>query len=426
MANTVLIGSQWGDEGKGKIIDVMTQRVDWVVRYQGGNNAGHTVEVGDQKYVLHLVPSGILHEGKNCVIGNGVVIDLCALKEEMIALFGRGVKDPKGCFFISDRAHIVFPYHRELDGAKEGLRAKDQKIGTTRRGIGPAYADKVARTGLRMCDIFDTDFADRLRARIQEKNKVLEALGAQALNEDDVIGDYCAAAEFLKPYVADTASLVNRAIAEGCEVLFEGAQGNMLDIDHGTFPYVTSSNASAGGACTGSGVAPNRIDRVVGVIKAYTTRVGEGPFPTELFDEDGEKLRAVGHEFGATTGRPRRCGWFDAVVARYAVMINGIDRWAMTKLDVLDQFETIRVCVGYELDGHVMDSVPASIGALARCKPVYEEWPGWMETTSTINRFEDLPEKAKTYLARLEELSGAKIGILSVGPGRESTMILDL
>ena len=425
MSNTVLIGSQWGDEGKGKIIDVLTRQVDWVVRYQGGNNAGHTVEAEGRKYVLHLVPSGMLHAGKKCVIGNGVVIDICSLKQELEELMAIGIK-PDGRFFVSDRAHIVFPYHRELDGAKEGLRNKNQKIGTTRRGIGPAYADKMSRIGLRMCDIFDDDFADRIRALVQEKNKVLEALGAAALDEDAVVTEYIAAAAFFKPFVADTAVLVNEAARQGLDILYEGAQGVMLDIDHGTYPFVTSSNSTAGGACTGGGMAPTRIDRVVGVVKAYTTRVGEGPFPTELEDADGQKLRDVGREYGATTGRPRRCGWFDAVVSRYAVMLNGIDRWALTKLDVLDGFETIKVCVAYDVDGERLTTVPASVKKLARCVPVYEEFEGWMADTTQASTFDELPLKAQAYIHKLEELTGAKVGILSVGPNRDSTMLLDI
>lgn len=425
MSNTVLVGSQWGDEGKGKIIDVLTRRVDWVVRYQGGNNAGHTVEVGDSKYVLHLIPSGMLHEGKKCVIGNGVVIDLSALNKELNELIARGIR-PDGRFYISDRAHIVLPYHRALDGAGEGARGASGKIGTTGRGIGPSYTDKAARSGLRMCDLFEPDFEERLRSRVRESNKILAALGAESLNEENIVRECLTAAEVLKPYVADTAVLVNDAIRRGEDVLFEGAQGTMLDVDFGTYPFVTSSSASAGGACTGTGVPPNRIDRVIGVVKAYTTRVGEGPFPTELHDADGQKLRDIGREFGATTGRPRRCGWFDAVVARYAVMLNGVTSWAMMKLDVLDSFETIKVCVAYELDGKRVDSVPAGASALARCRPVYEEWPGWMQETARAETWEALPEKAQAYLRRLEELTGARIGLLSVGPKRESTILIEV
>jgi len=424
MSNTVLVGSQWGDEGKGKIIDVLTRRVDWVVRYQGGNNAGHTVEVGDEKYVLHLIPSGMLHEGKKCVIGNGVVIDPSALQQELDDLVRRGIR-PDGRFFISDRAHMVFPYHRALDGAGEKQRAQSGKIGTTGRGIGPAYADKTSRSGLRMGDLFEADFEERLRGRIQESNHLLSILGAEPLDEDELVRSSLAAAETLKPYVTDTAVLVNEAIARGENVLFEGAQGTMLDVDFGTYPFVTSSSATAGGACTGTGVPPNRIDHVVGVIKAYTTRVGEGPFPTELHDADGQKLRDVGHEYGATTGRPRRCGWFDGVVARYAAMLNGINSWAMMKLDVLDDFETIQIAVAYELDGKRIEHVPASASALARCKPVYEEWPGWMQSTAQAQSWEELPEKAQRYLRRLEELTGAPIGLLSVGPKRSSTILME-
>lgn len=422
MPNTVLIGAQWGDEGKGKIIDVLTEEVDWVVRYQGGNNAGHTVEIGDQKYVLHLIPSGILHPGKKCVIGNGVVVDPAALVRELRELADRGI-DAKGRLFISDRAHAVLPFHRLIDEVREG-QARAAKIGTTKRGIGPAYGDKAARVGLRMGDLLDPAFPTLLDARLAEQNKILSALGAVPMNTAEVRKEYRDAGAYLAPYIADTVTLVNGGIARGESVLFEGAQGTMLDIDFGTYPFVTSSNATAGGACTGSGVAPHRIDRVIGVIKAYTTRVGEGPFPTELLDETGATLREAGHEFGATTGRPRRCGWFDAVVARYSAMINGIDRWAVTKMDVLDPLETIRICVAYEHEGRRLESVPANVRILEKCRPVYEDFKGWKASTKDVSRYEDLPARAKAYIQRLAELTGVPVGILSVGPRRASTMKL--
>jgi adenylosuccinate synthase len=423
MSNTILIGAQWGDEGKGKIIDVLTGEAEWIVRAAGGNNAGHTVEVGEERFVLHLLPSGILHEGRKCVIGNGVVLDPTGLVEEIEGVTARGISI-EGRLFISDRAHVVFPYHRRLDARGEATAKKGTQIGTTMRGIGPTYADKASRTGLRMCDLLDPEFPELLRQRVEAKNRVIVSLGGEALDGGEVLAAAQKAIAVLRPYVCDTIPLLRGAADRGESILFEGAQGVMLDLDFGTYPYVTSSSAAAGGACTGSGVPPNRIDRVVGVIKAYTTRVGEGPFPTELFDADGEALRTAGREFGATTGRPRRCGWFDAVVARHAQTICGVDEWAMTKLDVLDGFETIRVCVAYELDGKRIEHFPANIREVARCKPVYEEWPGWMEQTSHVTSFDELPEKAKAYLRRLEELSGAPIGILSVGPRRDSTLVL--
>ncbi|HMP72529.1 MAG TPA: adenylosuccinate synthase [Kiritimatiellia bacterium] len=424
MPNTVLIGAQWGDEGKGKVIDVLTERVDWVVRYQGGNNAGHTVEIGDDKYVLHLMPSGILHPGKKCVIGNGVVIDPVALVKELKGVEARGVTT-QGRFFISARAHMVLPYHRLIDEYRERKPTTGSAIGTTKRGIGPTYGDKAARTGLRMGDLLDPVFPDLLRKRVEVNNKILTALGAKPVDAEEILADYRAAAAVLGPHITDTIVLLNAAIRCGESILFEGAQGTMLDIDYGTYPYVTSSSATAGGACTGSGVPPHRIDRVLGVVKAYSTRVGEGPFPTELLDETGEALRQAGGEFGATTGRPRRCGWFDLVVARYAAMINGIDTWAITKLDVLDTFETIKICVAYEVDGERMETVPANVRTLERCKPIYEEMPGWLTPTRGAKRFEDLPPNAQAYLRRLTELTGVPAEIISLGPARDSTLILD-
>jgi len=423
MANTVLIGAQWGDEGKGKIIDVLTGEVDWVVRYQGGNNAGHTVEIGAERYVLHLIPSGILRPGKKCVIGNGVVVDPVALVKEITDLEQRGT-DLHGRFFVSDRAHIVFPYHRQRDERHERAAADSSKIGTTKRGIGPAYGDKAARTGLRMGDLLDPVFPDLLRARVAENNSLLAAWDLPPLDGAALLADYQAAARKLAPYIADTLPLLNDAIARGEPMLFEGAQGTLLDIDYGTYPFVTSSNATAGGACTGAGVAPHRIDRVIGVLKAYTTRVGEGPFPTELADDVGAHLRARGHEFGATTGRPRRCGWFDVVVARYAAMINGVDEWALTKLDVLDELPVIKICVAYACDGQRLTSVPGNIRQLLRCRPVYEDFPGWNCPTTAVTRFADLPVQAQAYIHRLEALTGVPVGMLSVGPRRASTMRL--
>ncbi len=424
MSRTVLIGSQWGDEGKGKIIDVLTAKMDWVVRYQGGNNAGHTVEVGDQKYVLHLTPSGILREGCKCVIGNGLVVDLVGLMDELVDLVKRGVSIGNR-LFISDRAHIVLQYHKELDGAKEGSRDEAEKIGTTKRGIGPAYCDKADRSGLRLGDILEDDFLDRVAAQAKAKNEILVSMGAEPLEIEPFLAEVKEAADYLRPFICDTVPLLHQAVQNDEEILFEGAQGVMLDIDFGTYPYVTSSNTGAGGAPSGSGIPPNAIDRVVGIVKAYTTRVGEGPFPTELHDEMGAHIAKVGHEFGATTGRPRRCGWFDGVVARYSAMVGGIDEWALMKLDVLDAVETIKVCVAYECDGERLETVPASIRKLERCKPIYEEFKGWNTPTTECTCWEDLPEQAQKYIQYLEKLTGVKVSILSVGPKRSSTLLLD-
>ncbi|MBT8042456.1 MAG: adenylosuccinate synthase [Kiritimatiellales bacterium] len=424
MSKTVLIGSQWGDEGKGKIIDVLTANADWVVRYQGGNNAGHTVEIGDQKYVLHLTPSGILREECKCVIGNGLVVDLIGLMNELTELVERGIK-LDGRLFISDRAHIVLQYHKEIDGAKEGLAGEGKKIGTTQRGIGPAYADKVDRIGLRMGDILEDDFLDMVRANTEDKNIILESMGNEPLDIDKLLPLVKEAADYLRPFICDTIPLLHEAVKNDDEILFEGAQGVMLDVDFGTYPFVTSSNTGAGGAPAGSGVPPNAIDRVVGIVKAYTTRVGEGPFPTELKDEMGAHIAKVGHEFGATTGRPRRCGWFDAVIARYSAMVGGINEWALMKLDVLDAVETIKVCVAYEVDGERITNVPASIRKLERCTPVYEEFKGWNTPTTGCTQWDELPEQAQKYVEYLENLTGVKVSILSVGPKRESTLLLD-
>ncbi len=425
MPNTVLVGAQWGDEGKGKVIDVMTNLADMIVRYQGGSNAGHTVITGGKTYVLHLIPSGILHAGKPCVIGNGVVIDPLELLSEIKMIEGHGITT-RGRLFVSDRAHMAMRYHQALDKAAEARRAPGKKIGTTGRGIGPAYGDKIARQGLRMGDLQEADFTARLDEHIEAANDELATLDAPLLNRDELQALYADAAARLKPYITDTVAMVNNADREGKSILLEGAQGTMLDIDFGTYPFVTSSNPTAGGACTGSGLSPRRIDRVVGVIKCYTTRVGEGPFPTELNDETGNLLRTKGGEFGATTGRPRRCGWFDAVIGRYAREVNGVDYWAMTKLDVLDDLPVIKICTAYECDGERLNTLPANISKLARCTPVYEEMPGWQTPTSRVTRYEDLPPNARAYVERLVALTGAKLGILSVGPARDTTLRIAL
>lgn len=418
MPNVVLLGGQWGDEGKGKVIDLLAREADWVVRYQGGSNAGHTVEVGAEKYVLHLVPSGILHPGKKCVIGNGVVVDPVALAQELDDLARRGIK-AEGRLFLSDRAHLVFPYHRALDEAREAASAPGKQIGTTKRGIGPAYADKAARVGLRVCDMLEEDFAERVRDRLEENNRLLRALGASTLDQA-VLTPYLKAAQRLVPLVTDTALLLHEALARGESILFEGAQGTLLDLDHGTYPFVTSSSASVGGAFTGTGVPPRWIHQVIGVVKAYTTRVGEGPFPTECRDGTGEFLREEGGEFGATTGRARRCGWFDAVVARYAARLNGVDGWAVTKLDVLDRLAEVKICVAYECGGRHLESVPAHARTWARCTPVYEVLPGWQEPTRSARSFDQLPRRAQAYVRRIEELTGVPVRIVSVGPERDS------
>jgi adenylosuccinate synthase len=423
MANTILVGAQWGDEGKGKIIDVLTESAEIVVRTQGGNNAGHTVFIGKKKYVLHLIPSGILRPGKVCVIGNGVVVDPVSLVEEMDHLTRLGVRVKIKNLCVSESAHLVLPYHRELDAHRETLKG-DKKIGTTKRGIGPAYGDKAARTGLRMIDLINpARFETLLRHKIKENNEILKAFRARPLSFAKVHADYRAAGDRLKPYVTNTVVLLHEATRRNAEILFEGAQGTFLDIDHGTYPFVTSSNTTAGGACTGSGVAPHRMERVVGVMKAYTTRVGEGPLPTESA-EVADLLHGMGREFGATTGRPRRCGWFDAVATHYAAIINGIDELAVTNLDGLDTVETIKVCVAYRVGSARLDYMPADIELLAGCVPMYAEFPGWRDSTSHCRTWKQLPRKARNYLKALAELTGARLAIASVGPAREQTIFV--
>ncbi len=424
MANTILVGAQWGDEGKGKIIDVLTEQAEIVVRTQGGNNAGHTVYIGRDKYVLHLIPSGILRPGKVCVIGNGVVIDPVHLvNHEIDGLLKLGVPVTPENLRISETAHVVFPWHRELDGQREVRKGKNG-IGTTKRGIGPTYGDKAARVGLRVIDLINAArFPARLRERLDENNEVLKALGAQPLDYDTLLADYSKAADRLRPFVTNTVVYLHEATRRGANVLFEGAQGTFLDIDHGTYPFVTSSNTTAGGACTGSGVPPNRMDRVVGVLKAYTTRVGSGPLPTEN-QEISDMLHGMGREFGATTGRARRCGWFDAVATRHAAMVNGIDELAITNVDGLDSLKEIKVCTGYRLDGKLVQYVPSDCEQLARCEPVYQEFPGWETPTETITRWENLPVNCRHYLLTLAQLTGTRLTIVSVGPAREQTMFL--
>jgi adenylosuccinate synthase len=422
MPNTILVGAQWGDEGKGKIIDVLTEESDIVVRTQGGNNAGHTVFIGKERYVLHLVPSGILRRGKLCVIGNGVVVDPVSLQGEIEGLRQRRVK-VVGNLVLSETAHLVLPYHRELDSQRELLKGKN-KIGTTKRGIGPAYGDKAARTGLRIVDLINpTRFEGMLRQKIKENNEVLKAFGAKPLSFSRVHAEYRAAGDYLRPFVANTVILLHEATQRKARILFEGAQGTFLDLDHGTYPFVTSSNTTAGGACTGSGVSPSRMDRVVGVMKAYTTRVGEGPLPTESA-EIADLLHAMGREFGATTGRARRCGWFDAVATREASRVNGIDELAVTNIDGLDSLETIKVCVAYREGSAEYDYVPNDIEVLSRCRPVYLEFPGWRTSTHEARRWGQLPPKARQYLKAIAELTEARLAIASVGPDRAQTIFL--
>lgn len=421
MANTILVGAQWGDEGKGKIIDVLTEQADVVVRTQGGNNAGHTVYLGPKKYVLHLIPSGILRPEKTCVIGNGVVIDPVGLVSEIDELKTLGVKVKN--FYVSESAHVVLPYHRELDAQREISKGKN-KIGTTKRGIGPAYGDKVARTGLRMIDLINPERFERLlKLKIKENNEILKAFGAKPLSFAKIHAECRVAGDRLKPFVTNTTVLLHKALEKGVDMLFEGAQGTFLDIDHGTYPFVTSSNTTAGGACTGSGIGPNRIDRVVGVMKAYTTRVGEGPLPTEN-SEIADLLHGMGREFGATTGRARRCGWFDSVATRHATMVNGIDEFAITNVDGLDTVKTIKVCIGYRAGSEKFDYMPADIEVLSKCEPIYAEFEGWCTPTDKAKSWKELPVKARTYLKAIAELSGAKLKIVSVGPAREQTLFV--
>lgn len=422
MANTILVGAQWGDEGKGKIIDVLTEQADVVVRSQGGSNAGHTVRVDDQQYILHLIPSGILHTKTKSVIGNGVVIDPLTLVAEIDELEDLGVR-VKGNLFISEKAHVVMPYHRELEACSEIRKGKNQ-IGTTRRGIGPAYMDKMGRGGLRMIDLSDRKkLTERVKQRVLENNRLLKALGGKPVSLKKVQADYEKAARRLRPFIVNTLPLLHKAASNGANVLFEGAQGSYLDIDHGTYPFVTSSNTTAGGACTGSGIPPNFIDHVIGVLKAYTTRVGGGPLPTED-GAIGDMLHGMGREFGATTGRPRRCGWLDAVTIRQSVMVNGIDELAITNVDGLDTLEEIRVCTHYRMGNRRLEFVPADLEDLARCKPVYQSFPGWQKDTSGAREWKQLPLNARRYLKAIAKLAGAKLKIVSIGPARDQTIFL--
>jgi adenylosuccinate synthase len=423
MPAIVLLGAQWGDEGKGKATDLLGDRVDYVVRYQGGNNAGHTVVIGDQKYALHLLPSGILSPNVIPVIGNGVVIDPAVLLTEIKGLNERGIDTSK--LKISTNAHLITPYHRTIDKVSERFLGK-AKIGTTGRGIGPAYADKINRIGIRVQDLFDPSILkQKIEAALHDKNQILiKVFNRKGITVEEVLTEYLGYAEILKPYVVDTALLLDRALRAGKNVLLEGSQGTLLDVDHGTYPFVTSSNPTAGGASTGSGIGPTKITRVIGILKAYTTRVGSGPFPTELFDADGDALRKIGGEVGVTTGRNRRCGWFDAPIARYAVRVNGLTDFFLTKLDVLTGWEKIPVCVAYEVDGVRVEELPASQTDFHHAKPIYEYLPGWSESISKAKSIDDLPVNAREYVKFLEKASGAPISAIGVGPGRDETIVV--
>ncbi|MCD6353434.1 MAG: adenylosuccinate synthase [Proteobacteria bacterium] len=425
MANIILVGSQWGDEGKGKVVDIYTEFADVVIRFQGGGNAGHTIVIGDQQIILHQIPSGICHPDKLCIIGNGMVLDLETLVEEIELLRKNGYFFDDSQLLISEEVHLVMPYHRLLDVGKE-KKAGDKKIGTTGRGIGPAYADKINRTGIRFIDLFDENvFREKLEINLAEKNPYLaNQLDQPECNGNELFEKFTALGENLKPHLTNTSVTINRLIQEGKNILFEGAQGALLDIDHGTYPYVTSSSTTAGAACTGCGIGPTKIDGVVGIVKAYSTRVGEGPFPTEQHNEIGERLQEHGKEFGATTGRPRRCGWIDTVVLRHAVRVNGLTSLALTKLDVLSGMEKIKICRAYRIDGCEVAEFPANIQKVADSAPVYEEVEGWNQDISAVRRNEDLPSAAKNYINVLQELLGVEFILISVGAKRDGTILL--
>lgn len=424
MTSVVVVGTQWGDEGKGKITDFLSANAEVIARYQGGDNAGHTIVIDGKKFKLHLIPSGIFFPEKISVIGNGVVINPKSLVKELAYLHEEGVSTDS--LRISDRAHVILPYHIELDRLQEESKG-DNKIGTTIKGIGPAYMDKAARVGIRIADLLDRDvFAERLRINLEEKNRQFTKLyDAEALSFDDIFEEYYEYGQQIKQYVTDTSVILNDALDNGKRVLFEGAQGVMLDIDQGTYPFVTSSNPVAGGVTIGSGVGPSKIDKVVGVCKAYTSRVGDGPFPTELSDEIGDRIREVGHEYGTTTGRPRRVGWFDSVVMRHSRRVSGITNLSLNSIDVLSGLDTVKICVAYDLDGERIDHYPASLEQLKRCKSIYEELPGWSEDITGVRHLDELPENARNYVRRVGELVGVRISTFSVGPDRDQTNILE-
>ncbi|PLX78439.1 MAG: adenylosuccinate synthase [Desulfuromonas sp.] len=423
MPNVVIVGAQWGDEGKGKVVDIYTEHADEVIRFQGGNNAGHTLVVGDEKTILHLIPSGILHPGKRCIIGNGVVLDPRVFIKEIENLKAKGYMQDDSQLVIDGNVHIIMPYHTNIDIAREEKKG-DKKIGTTGRGIGPAYEDKIGRRGIRLNDLIRPDvFARKLQEVLPEKNFYLEKyLGKAPLSEEGILEEYSGYAETLKKYVGCSSTILGKSIAEERNLLFEGAQGALLDVDHGTYPFVTSSSTVSGSACIGSGVGPRCIDHVIGISKAYVTRVGGGPFPTELLDEMGDELRNAGNEFGSTTGRPRRCGWFDAVALREAVRTSGLTGLAITKLDVLNDLESIKVCTAYSYKGEMLEQFPRDFEVLRECQPVYEELEGWQCDISEVTKLEDLPQAARNYLDKLVELAGCPMVLVSVGPRRDQTI----
>ncbi|NFL97506.1 adenylosuccinate synthase [Clostridium botulinum] len=425
MSAFIVLGAQWGDEGKGKMTDYLAENADVVVRFQGGNNAGHTVVVGEKEYKLHLIPSGILYNDKLNVIGNGVVLDPKALFQEINYLESLGVEITPDRLIISDRAHVIMPYHRVLDGIKERARG-NKDIGTTGKGIGPSYTDKMERSGIRVCDLIHKEvFEENLKETLEVKNKIItEVFGGEALDYNEIYNEYLGYAEKLRPFVKDISVIVNKKIKDGKEVLFEGAQGTLLDIDYGTYPYVTSSSTIAGGVCTGAGVGPTAITNAVGIAKAYTTRVGKGPFPTELLDSTGDWVRKKGHEFGVTTGRARRCGWLDLVILKTSARISGLTSFAVTKIDTLAGLDTLKVCTGYRLNGEIIDYVPASLEDLAKCEPIYEEFEGWDDSIANARCYEDLPENAIKYLKKIEDFTETKVSIVSVGPKRDQTMMI--
>ena len=419
MAVRVVVGTQWGDEGKGKYIDMLAEKSDFIVRFSGGNNAGHTIVANGAKYALHLIPSGILHTNKTCIIGNGVVVDPAVLLKEIKDLNDRGVTTDH--LLISDRAHVIMPYHIGLDELQENFRSEDNKIGTTKRGIGPCYADKIERSGIRMCDLMEKDeFIKKVKLNLELKNLIIEKVyGGKPYDAQSIIDEYLDYAEQIRKYVTDTTSILADAIDQGKDILFEGAQANFLDVDFGTYPYVTSSNPISGGVCTGSGIGPVYVNEVYGILKAYTSRVGAGPFPTEQDNEVGDKIRELGWEYGATTGRPRRCGWLDTVMIKYASKINGLTALAINHVDTIGKLDEIKLCVGYKKDGSITKVFPASLNELAKCEPVYEVFKPWKEDISEIKSFDELPQNAKIYLNRIEELVGVKIGLIGVGKDRE-------
>lgn len=424
MAVRVVVGTQWGDEGKGKYIDMLAKDSDLVVRFSGGNNAGHTIVADGVKYAMHLIPSGILHKGKTCIIGNGVVIDPAVLLKEMEELAGKGVSTDK--LLISDRAHVIMPYHRLLDELQENQRGS-ANLGTTKRGIGPAYTDKTERCGIRMCDLIDEEeFALKVREILKVKNQIIEKIyGGKGLDAEAIIAEYSQYAKLLKKHVTDVNAIIGEAAEQHRNILFEGAQATFLDLDFGTYPYVTSSNPVAGGVCTGAGIGPKYIDEVYGVLKAYTSRVGAGPFPTEQKNEIGDTIRELGWEYGTTTGRPRRCGWLDAVMIRYAARVNGLTGLAINHVDTIGKLEKIKLCVAYRKNGELINHFPASLKELAMCEPVYEEFDNWKEDISSVRKYADLPENAKKYLKRIEELAGVRIALIGVGKDREQTIVVD-